>query len=226
MVKKGKFIVIEGIDSSGKNTQFMLLSKRLKKRIPKLKIAEFPRYGDSTWGKMLAEYLNGKYGKFNEIHPKLTLLLFMLDEYTWSRDVGRHWLKNGGWILSDRFFTSNVHQIAKLKTRMKKSFRDWVWSAGYKDLKILKPDLVVFLDVNPKHARNLLKKRSAVSYLKGKKKDIAEREFQHQKDTYREYLHTVSNQKFWKSVKCTTKGKLNSPELIHENVWDVVKSQI
>ena len=46
-------------------------------------------------------------------------------------------------ILSNRYFTSNVHQIAKLKTSAQKKYRDWLWPAGYEDLGILKPDLVI-----------------------------------------------------------------------------------
>ena len=223
MAKKGKLIVIEGIDSSGKNTQFELLKKKLKKQVAKFKTIAFPRYEDSVWGEMLSDFLNGKYGKFDEIHPRVALLMYMLDEYTWSRDYGRPWVEKGGWILADRYFTSNVHQIAKYKTIKKKKFRDWLWDAGYNHLKIMKPDLVLFLDVSPENARELLNKRGEVSYLKGKKKDIAEREFEHQQASYREYLYTVENYNFWESVKCTTKGILDTPEVIHERVWKKVE---
>lgn len=223
---KGRFIVIEGIDSSGKNTQFKLLKKRLKKEVKKLKVVEFPRYYDSIWGEMLSDFMNGRYGRFKDIHPKMAMLMYMLDEYTWGRDIGEKWLNKGYWILSDRFFTSNVHQIAKYKTNRKKKFRDWLWKAGYQELGILKPDLVIFLDVNPTIARELLKNRKADKYLIGKKKDIAERVFQHQVDSFNEYLFTVEHQKFWRKVRCTTAGEIDKPDLIHERVWEVIKSQI
>ncbi len=148
-MKKGKFIVIEGTDGSGKATQLNLLYKRLRKIISKILLIDFPRYYVSVWGEMVGEFLVGKYGKFEEVDPHLMVLPYMIDQYTWSRDTGKPWIEKGGIILADRYFTSNVHQIAKLKTRAKKQYRDWLWPAGYNDLRIMRPDLVVFLDVPP-----------------------------------------------------------------------------
>ena len=126
-MKKGKFIVIEGTDGSGKTTQFNLLKRRLKKEGVKLLVTDFPRYYESVWGKMVGEFLTGKYGKFDEVHPYLVVLPYMIDQYTWSRDFGKPWLEKGGVILSNRYFTSNVHQIAKMKTRAQKKYRNWLW---------------------------------------------------------------------------------------------------
>ena len=148
-MKKGKFIVIEGTDGSGKATQLKLLYKRLRKIISKILLVDFPRYYDSVWGEMVGEFLVGKYGKFEEVDPHLMVLPYMIDQYTWSRNTGKPWIEKRGIILADRYFTSNVHQIAKLKTRAKKQYRDWLWPAGYDDLRIMRPDLVVFLDVPP-----------------------------------------------------------------------------
>ncbi|KKU51720.1 MAG: Thymidylate kinase [Candidatus Moranbacteria bacterium GW2011_GWE2_47_10] len=44
-MKKGKFIVIDGTDGSGKATQTELLVKRLKKAGHKVKVFDFPQYG-------------------------------------------------------------------------------------------------------------------------------------------------------------------------------------
>lgn len=219
---KGKFIVIEGTDGSGKTTQFNLLQRKLKDENTKLLIADFPRYYESVWGRMVGEFLIGKYGKFNEVHPRLVVLPYMIDQYTWSRDVGKPWLEKGGVILSNRYFTSNVHQIAKLKTKAQKKYRDWLWPTGYDDLKLLKPDLVVFIDVPPKVAKKLNKKKDIRGYLKGKKQDLAERNWAHQEAAYREYLYTVKHNKNWVAIKCVTKGYIDPPIEIHERVWKEV----
>ena len=223
MNEKGKFIVIEGVDGSGKTTQTNRLYKRLQKLKRKLLIADFPRYYDSVWGKMVGDLLTGKLGKYERINSYLSVLPFMIDEYTWSRDVGRPWLQEGGIILSNRFFTSNVHQIARLKGLERKMFREWLWPTGYEVLGILKPDLVLFLDVPPKVARrmNLGKKRR--QYLKGKKEDQAEKDNWHQKESYEEYLLTVRLNKNWIRVCCMTKGVINSPYVIDKSVWKLVK---
>jgi dTMP kinase len=222
MTNKGKFIVIEGIDSSGKGTQFRLLKKRLKEEGREVLTLDFPRYYTSPWGKMVGEFLIGKYGKFEKVDPHLAVLPYMIDEYTWARDEGRPWLEKGGMVLLDRYFTSNVHQVAKLKTIAKKNYRDWLWKMGYDEFGILRPDLVVFVDVSPKITKKLIKQKKQRAYLEGKKKDGAERNWQHQWAAYREYKYIVANERTWKAVCCTTKGELDSPEVIHDRVWKTV----
>jgi hypothetical protein len=91
---------------------------------------------------MVGKYLSGEYGEFKNIDPRLALPLYMLDQYTWSRDIGRPFLEAGGNIISNRYFTANVHQIAKVDRNERPRFRDWMWKLGYEDLGLLKPELV------------------------------------------------------------------------------------
>lgn len=219
---KGAFIIIEGTDGSGKTTQLKLLADKLKNLHKRVLLADFPRYYKSPWGKLVGEFLSGKFGKFDEIDPHLAVLTYMLDEYTWSRDAGVPWMEKGGVILSNRYFTSNVHQIAKLRTRARKKYRNWLWRMGYKELGILRPNLVVFLDVPPEISRKLIAEKQTRSYLKGKKKDLAERDWEHQRSSYREYLYTVKHQKEWVAVNCVTQKELDHPEVIREKVWKIL----
>ncbi len=225
-MKKGRFIVIEGTDGSGKATQLNLLYKRLRKIISKILLVDFPRYYDSVWGEMVGEFLVGKYGKFDEVDPHLVVLPYMIDQYTWSRDTGKPWIEKGGIILADRYFTSNVHQIAKLKTRAKKQYRDWLWPAGYDDLGIMRPDLVVFLDVPPDISKKLNLQKTERLYLKGRKRDLAERSWRHQELAYREYLRTVNDNTWWVNVRCTSRGKIDSIETINERIWSIVSKKL
>jgi len=225
-MKRGKFIVIEGIDASGKTTQYNLLKRKLKSRKLKFITADFPRYYKSEWGKLVGRYLEGEFGGLDEVDPHLALLPYMIDQYTWSRDIGKLWISKGGWILSNRYFTSDVHQIAKLKVKKRKKFRNWLWTLGYKDLGMLEPDLVIFIDVPPKVAMKLNKAKQERTYLKGKKEDLAEKSRKHQAASYDEYLLTVKNNKNWKRVRCLTKGNLDSPQEIRKRVWKQVEKII
>jgi len=225
-MKKGKFIVIEGGDGIGKMTQTKLLEKRLKEKGYKILIGDFPRYYTSEWGKLVGRFLAGDFGKINEIDPRLATLPYMIDEYTWSRDEARPWLEKKGFILSNRYFTSNVHQIAKLKTRAKSQYREWLWRMGYEELGILKPDLILFLDVPPEIGRRLNKKKEMRKYLNGRKADIHERSGNHQLDAYGEYQRHVRLYKEWVKINCVRRRKLLSIEEIHEKIWKVVKSRL
>lgn len=223
---KGKLIVIEGADGSGKATQMGLLQKRLKKFKQKIMIADFPRYYDSKWGKLVGEFLAGKFGQLDEVDPHLSCLTYMLDEYTWSRDIGRPWVDKGGIILSNRYFTSNIHQIARIPVGKRKEFAEWIWHMGYEELGILKPKLVIFLDVPPLISQKLMLKKAKREYLKGKKKDIAETNIYHQTESYKEYLKKISEDKDWVRIPCSQNGKIDSIEEIHERVWEAVSAKL
>ena len=225
MIRKGKFIVIEGIDGSGKTTQYHLLKKKLESLNFRVLTAEFPRYYSSAWGKLVGRFLTGEFGKLEEVSPYLVVLPYMVDQYTWSRDIGIPWIKKGGWILTNRFFTSNVHQIAKLQTRARKKFRDWLWPVGYDDLRILKPDLVIFIDTTPQVARLLINSKKERVYLNGKRKDIAEKNWNHQLSAYREYKRTVKNYNWWVEVPGVKSSDKDFSAEIHKNVWKIIEKR-
>lgn len=224
--QKGKFIVIEGIDGCGKTTQFDLLNEKLKSVGKKIEVVDFPRYYESIWGKMVGNFLKSEYGNFDKTSPHLVVLLYMLDQYTWGRDFGKKILENGKMILSNRYFTSNTHQIAKLKGKKREDFRKWLWTTGYDSLGVLKPDLVVFLDVKPEVAFSLNKNKKSREYLNGRTEDEAEKRFYHQKSAYKEYLKTAKQFKYWKIVKCMSGDKIDSQEIIHERIWSIVSKHI
>lgn len=229
-MSKGKFIVIEGIDGSGKATQVRLLEEFLRSKVGKDKLLTvgFPRYYSSEWGKLAGQFLSGKFGDLNAVNPYLVCMSFMLDEYTWSRDIGQNWISKGGWVLSDRYFTSIAHQIARLKTRAKNTFREWVWRMGWDELGILKPDLVLFLNRSPLDSKRLIRGKIARAYIKGKKKDIAERDFNHQLDAYREYMRTVdADPGRWVAISCpTTKNMGGDTIIIQEAIRKVIEKRL
>lgn len=226
MTERGKFIVLEGIDGSSKATQFKLLEKRLKSLNIKLLTEDFPRYYKSDWGKLVGRFLTGEFGELDKMSPYLAVLPYMIDEYVWSRDFAVPWIKKGGWILTNRYFTANVHQIAKLKSIAKKKFKSWLWPAGYKKLGILKPDLVVFIDTEPSIARALNSGKGKRAYLKGRRKDIAEKNWEHQKAAYREYKNAVKEYSWWVSVPGVQNAKGDYSQKIHQKIWDLVEKRL
>jgi len=223
MTERGKFIVFEGIDGSGKTSQFKLLKQKLKGEIYQLLTPNFPRYYESMWGKLVGRFLTGEFGKLDEVSPYLAVLPYMMDQYTWSRDIGIPWIEKGGLILSNRYFTSNVHQVAKLNTTSQKKYRDWLWPMGYKELGLLKPDIVIFVDTKPPVARKLNLKKGVRVYTKRKKRDIAETHWEHQKAAYREYKRMVRNYSWWISVPGVKDVRNDYRDIIQEDIWNIVR---
>ncbi len=70
-MNKGKLIVIEGTDGSGKTVQTGLLVERLLKKGYKVQMADFPQYGRSFFANMVEKYLNGEFGWPQELRAHL-----------------------------------------------------------------------------------------------------------------------------------------------------------
>ena len=70
-----KFIVIEGIDGAGKGTHTRRLAEVLRGDSHDVSSFSFPAYDTTRFGKLVGEYLNGKYGndldKFRELQDDL-----------------------------------------------------------------------------------------------------------------------------------------------------------
>jgi dTMP kinase len=72
---KGKLIVFEGLDGSGKTTQVKILFKKLKKLGYKVVIYDFPQYSN-FFGKLIDKYLSGEFGEINKANPYFISLLY------------------------------------------------------------------------------------------------------------------------------------------------------
>ncbi|GAX61769.1 thymidylate kinase [Candidatus Scalindua japonica] len=70
-MKKGKLLVIEGTDGSGKTVQAGLLVERLSKKGDQVQMTDFPQYGKSFFAKMIEKYLKGEYGWPQELRDHL-----------------------------------------------------------------------------------------------------------------------------------------------------------
>src|SRR5207253_2602931 len=80
MTAPGKLIAIEGIDGSGKRTQFDLLTLTLKARGHSVYSTGFPQY-DSWFGKMVVKFLYGELGSLESVDPHFTTLLCAGDRF-------------------------------------------------------------------------------------------------------------------------------------------------
>ena len=69
-------IAIEGIDGSGKGTQARRLVDQLASEDVTTALLSFPRYDDTRFGSLIGDYLNGRYGNLEQVHPMLASLLF------------------------------------------------------------------------------------------------------------------------------------------------------
>lgn len=146
---KGRLIVLEGIDGSGKSTQYRLLLERFEKEKIAYRSTVFPRYGEES-SALIRLYLGGAFGdKPSDVNACAAASFFAVDRYaSFKQDWGGVY-GEGGLILSDRYSTSNaVHQGCKVPEEELPGFLDWLYDFEHVRLGLPKPDLVLYLDVD------------------------------------------------------------------------------
>ncbi|HPJ17252.1 MAG TPA: deoxynucleoside kinase [Candidatus Woesebacteria bacterium] len=224
--KKGRFVVIEGIDGSGKGTQTELLVEELRQRGLIVVTDDYPHYETSFWGGHVGRMLAKKFGNPMEISPYLTALPYMLDEADGSRRIISPALARGEIIVSNRYFTSNVHQIAKMPEEGREEFANWLWKAGYEELGIVRPDLVVVLLVDPPICRENIKKKAERRYTQGEVMDAAEEDFKHQMESAKQYRRMVANNPdWWTLIDCCCNGEMMAIEDINKLIFNEIQTR-
>lgn len=224
-MRRGKFIVLEGTDGSGKTTQFKKLVTRLRRGRHKVATVDFPQY-DKESSYFVREYLNGRYGSLEEVGPYRASIFYALDRF----DVGsqiRTWLNEGRVVVSNRYVGSNMgHQGAKIKNaKARKRYFAWVGEFEYQLLGIPKPDLNLILHMPAGVAQTLVDKKARRKYIGGKKRDLHEANLAHLKRAEQTYLEMAKTfPKDFTVIRCMEQEKLLSVEEIQEKIWKVVNT--
>lgn len=221
---RGRFIVIDGIDGSGKGTQTKLLMEELKINGYQAEEADFPQYGTKSAG-IIEEYLNGKYG---QLDPRAASIFYAIDRFDASFKI-RQWLAEGKIVVSNRYVTANAgHQggkIADEHDRLK--FFRWLNDLEYNIFNIPKPDLNIILHVPARMAQKLvdLKAKHQRTYANhaNQKRDLHESDLEHLKNAEQVFLEIIQLFPNTKLVECSEGGKLLTPEEIHNKVWELTR---
>ncbi len=227
MAKRGKLIVIDGTDGSGKATQTKLLVNHLKKEGKKVKIVDFPEYGDNFFGKFIGHCLSEQYYNFIKVHPKIASVLFAADRFE-SKEKMDKWLKEGNIIIANRYVSANqIHQGGKIKNAAKRAaFMEWLSEMEYEVFKIPRPDIVFYLNVPSEFSFKLIKRRNTLgsrSYLGKKKKDVHEKDKEFLINSRKSALWLAAREKNWIKIDCVKVGLLETPENIHKDIYEKVK---
>lgn len=175
---RGKFIVIEGSDGSGKATQLTLVEEKLKNAGHDVATYDFPQY-DQASSYFASEYLNGKYGDSDALGAYGPSLFFALDRFQAAQSI-RSDLEAGRIVLSNRFTGSNMaHQGQKIYDDAERSrYYSWMHEIEFVHLGIPKPDLNMVLIILARTTQELVDRKEQRSYT-DKKRDIHEADLNH-----------------------------------------------
>ena len=159
----GKFIVLEGLDGSGKGTQTELLRETLEAEGRRVRVIEFPDYA-SEGSALVRMYLAGHLGADPaDTNAYAASMFFAADRYvsyvtSWRAD----WQDPDTVVLANRYTTANAyHQLAKLPRGEWDAFLAWLWDFEFSKLGLPAPDAVLLLDMPERVSSALVKRRAA-----------------------------------------------------------------
>jgi dTMP kinase len=199
MSTQGKLVVFEGIDGSGKRTQLDLLLQGLKSRhIPVFWIS-FPNY-ESTFGRMVARYLNGDFGSLDAVDPHLSAALYAGDRFEAKPRIAEK-LACGCTVLADRYVPSNLaHQGARVLAKDRNDFLRWLRHVEYEVYGLPPEDLVIYLRLPAARAHELIAQKPARGYT-GLRRDLHEADVRHL-ETAAAVYDQLSKGPRWHVVEC------------------------
>ena len=211
----GKIIVIEGTDSSGKETQSKLLRQRLQEEGINCIHFAFPMY-DTPTGKIVGGDYLGKeeLGESlfaegtNNVDPHVVCLYYAADrKYNWPKI--EEYLEKGYVVILDRYTTSNLaHQGSKILDKDDRfDMYQWIDKLEYWLLQLPKPDKTIFLHVPYDYSLKSLKD---------------EKQLEEQKRAEEAYIE-LSELYNWYRVECIRDGSLRTVEDINDEILKIVK---
>ena len=223
---RGKLIVIEGTDCSGKETQSSLIADRLRKDGIEIEHFSFPNYNSPT-GKIIGgPYLGKEYiceGWFPEtaplVDPKVSSLYYAADRRYNIKTINEL-LNSGINVILDRYFYSNMaHQGGKIEDKEKRyDMYKWLETLEVDLLELPVADIKIFLHV-PYNISLKLKQNRKESL------DQHEKDPKHLIDAENAYLE-ISELYGFEKIECYKNDDILSIEEINNKIYEYLKEEM
>ena len=217
-------IVLEGIDGSGKSTQFRLLCAYMDALGRDYTRLVFPQY-DKPSSALLRMYLDGDFGTDpSEVNAYAASTFYAVDRYASYKTVwGKAYDAGRGLLLADRYTTSNaVHQGAKLQGSARRDFFHWLDDFEHEKMELPRPDVVLYMDVPIETALQNMRARQSAT---GTAPDIHE--------VGAAYLRQCAGAAEeaaafygWHRVSCADGGQMRPEAEIHQEILGILADSL
>ena len=222
-MEKGKLIVLEGIDGSGKSAQYKRICEHLMQDGIAYHHIVFPRY-DNDSSALIRMYLGGEFGaKPSDVNAYTASTFFAVDRYaSFVTDWGKLY-NEGGFILSDRYTTSNaVHQGGKLPDDELETYFEWLYDFEYVKIGLPVPDLVLYLDVDVETSLKRMQRRQEKTNTDA---DIHEKDAAYLSNCLR-VADRAASFYGWTRIPFKKNGIERELEEKHEEIYSIIKSTL
>jgi len=217
----GRLIVFEGIDGSGKSTQFEMMCNRLSEENRHFKRLVFPRYSEPS-SELIKMYLNGEFGDSpDSVNAYAASSFYAVDRYASFAQDWHEYYNSGGLILTDRYTTSNaLHQGAKIAENEREQFFKWLYDYEFNRIGLPAPDLVIYMDITAEFAATRLKRRQTET---GTSADIHENDMTYLRNCAKSGKH-AAEELDWQCISCVSNGSERDLNEIHSEIYKLVTS--
>lgn len=218
-MKKGKFIVLEGIDSCGKDTQQDLLHEFFNSEENRNKFGEFVSVrvldeGDEKQNRLR----NVIFNKDFRYDTNAEIFLFWADKLSMAAKI-KEAINSGKNVLVNRWELSQY--AYQIHGKQREDLRDITEKVGIFLEKDLKPDLYIFFDISPQESQRRKHVRTGETgkfedYYDNAKADFFERVIKGYKIEIKKYPHVIINGAQSKE-KVFTETKIEIQKCLNQN---------
>lgn len=222
-MEKGRLIVFEGVDGSGKSTQFDLFVKWLDDHHKAYARLRFPRY-DNESSALVRMYLGGQLGtKPSDVNAYAASTFYAVDRYASYIQDWREFYQAGGLVIADRYTTSNAyHQGSKLPKESREEFFKWLYNLEFDRMGLPKPDIVLLMDTPLEICESNLKLRVQKT---GEQRDIHELDLDYLRSCYDAALDAADTYG-WKRISGAENGRMRTVQDISSEIQNILKNYI
>ncbi|MGN1304719.1 MAG: dTMP kinase [Oscillospiraceae bacterium] len=217
-----KLIVIDGLDGSGKSTQFDIVKEMLSQKYT-VKAISFPEY-DKPSSTLVKMYLSGEISEnAADINAFAASSFYAVDRYVSYKKYWEKNYNNGELILASRYVSSNaIHQMSKLDEGEWDSYLEWLQDYEYGKFELPRPNCVIFLDMPIEISQKLMSERYNGDESK---KDIHESNIAYLKTCRKTALY-AAEKLGWHVIGCSEGDEPLPIEVITNKIMKVINGSL
>jgi dTMP kinase len=203
----GLFIAFEGIASAGKKTQINLLAERLRNLDKEVVTISFPSY-ETEIGKLIKGWISRSL----TLSTETASMLYAADRMQYQERI-KEWLRKNWIVITDRYCYSNIAYQSAFGLS-----KQWLIEI---EKPIIKPDVIILLDIPEKIASSRGKQESLQRFL-NMEETKPEETFRER--VRKEFLELAKNPPYQRKWYVIDGSK--SVEEVQDDIWNALKPMI
>ncbi len=218
-MKKALFVVLDGADGTGKDTQAKRLVEQATQRGLRAALFAYPNYATPV-GQDIAAYQQGRYGELGSVDPHLVCYPYAVNRFE-TQAALRQAITTSDLVVASRYVSSNVvYSTARVPARQRLELGRWVEQLDYDILGNPPEDAVIVLDLPTELSSRLIAQRALG------RRDINDENRLYRQAVRDEYAKLANERPNWYRIDCAKGDKVRSVESIGDEIATLVLERL